>query len=329
MQNTIKGFFAGSGIGAFSDARVIDRLLHMTRGLPSPVKVAYLGTATYDLPEPQQQQTALLAARGCVVRPIYLADTEVSAPTAEERAWVAESNILLVSGGNTLYAIRRWEETGIIADLRRAAQRPDCILAGGSAGAICWFAAGHSDSADPTTYMRPMLLRAMGKEEEAAAAVEEGAASSWSYIRVHGLGFLPGVVCPHYDVTQSNAVRREDDFAKMMKRHSTERGIGIDHWAVLVLPGDGSYEVWPVPNKKRDNGTSAATAAEAPGVYIVEVDPVSPANERQFVRRRVTEKGTLDTLLRPPLKGQVVPDPFERYHAMENPTAASGSLLRR
>jgi hypothetical protein len=27
----------------------------------------------------------------------------------------------------------------------------------------------------------------------------EGEAKKWSYIRVPGLGFLPGLVCPHHD----------------------------------------------------------------------------------------------------------------------------------
>lgn len=31
------------------------------------------------------------------------------------------------------------------------------VLTGGSAGAICWFDGGHSDSMDPATYKNNML----------------------------------------------------------------------------------------------------------------------------------------------------------------------------
>ena len=34
-----------------------------------------------------------------------------------------------------------------------------CILTGGSAGAICWFHSGHSDSADPDSYVDTMLQK--------------------------------------------------------------------------------------------------------------------------------------------------------------------------
>ncbi len=62
------------------------------------------------------------------------------------------ADVILVSGGNTLFAIDRWKFLGIDKLLAEAAQR-GCVLCGGSAGAICWFDAGHSDSADPDSYL--------------------------------------------------------------------------------------------------------------------------------------------------------------------------------
>lgn len=311
-----------------SDANAVDRLLQMTgRFTPgssrvsAPVRVAYLGTATYDLPGPQQQQTCLLLQRGCDVRPICVADPDVTTiPEATAAFLQSEADIILVSGGNTLYAVRRWEETGLDAVLRAAAAR-QAILAGGSAGAICWFTSGHSDSADPTTFMRPMMMDAIGSAKPPTAE-DEVAAKEWSYIRVHSLNILPGMLCPHYDQTQSNGVRRGEDFKKMLRRHPTEYGVGIDHWAVLMLLGDGTYEVYAVPGKTRTLGQGEEDAAASPAVFTVEVS-------REHIEvQRVPTKGDVTSVLRTPC-GPVVVDPFERYHAMENPTPSSGPLVRR
>ena len=61
---------------------------------------------------------------------------------------VKDADIILVSGGNTLFAIDRWVKIGLAPLLKAAAAR-GAVLTGGSAGAICWFDSGHSDSMDP------------------------------------------------------------------------------------------------------------------------------------------------------------------------------------
>ena len=79
-----------------------------------------------------------------------------------------ETDILMVGGGNTRSLLALWREWGIDGILRRRWQE-GMILAGFSAGAICWFEGGVTDSwAGP--------LRA-----------------------IQALGFLPGSFCPHYD----------------------------------------------------------------------------------------------------------------------------------
>lgn len=330
-MNSIRACMCGSGYGAFSEAAVIDRLLALV-GAPRSdrVCVAYVGTATYDLPEGQTIQTSLLAQRGCTIHPIRVADPATKVVSEADAAFLRDkADVVVVSGGNTLYAVRRWEETGLDKLLKDAAGR-QVVLAGGSAGAICWFTAGHSDSADPASYLQPSLTRAaldagiipadeVAKEEANLANLS----TSWSYIRVHGLNILPGLLCPHFDVTQANGVRREEDFTKMLKRHPSERGIGMGHWSVLVLKGDGAYEVMAVPDKTRaaTSGDASATAT-VPGVFTVDV--VDGAVQRV----RVPNTGKVSDLLRVP-SGPVIADPFERYYAMENPTPSSGSLLRR
>lgn len=330
-MNSIRACLTGSG--DFQQSFTVDRVLSLVAAPKSGrVSVAYVGTASYDLPSNFENQTTLFAQRRCAVRQVQVADPAVTSVSAADVKFLQDTaDIILVSRGNTLYAVRRWEETGLAAQLTAAAAR-GTVLAGGSAGAICWFTAGHSDSADPATYLQPSLKEAALRAglippEQVAQTQAELAAlrasSSWSYIRVHGLKVLPGLFCPHFDEMRGGGVRREDDFAKMLRRHPTERGIGLDDGALLVLKGDGTYEVAATPDKTRaaSPGDTAADAA-VPGLFTLDV--VDGAMQR----RRAPTAGRVETLLRAP-SGPVVPDPFERYHAMENPTPSSGSLMRR
>lgn len=75
---------------------------------------------------------------------------------------------IVVSGGNTLNQQAIWRAQGIDEVLREAWRR-GIVLGGASAGSLCWFEEGTTDS-------RPKELTV-----------------------VHGLGLLPGSHSPHYD----------------------------------------------------------------------------------------------------------------------------------
>ena len=90
-------------------------------------------------------------------------------PRADLREHVLAQDALYVSGGNTANALAIWRVHGFDVLLRDAWER-GALLCGWSAGMICWFEAGVTDSFGPElTAMRD------------------------------GLGFLPGSACPHYD----------------------------------------------------------------------------------------------------------------------------------
>lgn len=74
---------------------------------------------------------------------------------------------IVVGGGNTLNMLGIWKAQGIDKILKKALQK-GIILSGGSAGSICWFKTGISDS-------RPINLSV-----------------------INGLSFLPFSNCPHY-----------------------------------------------------------------------------------------------------------------------------------
>ena len=191
----------------------------------------------------------------------------------------------------------RWEHLGLDELLKGAAHQGK-VMAGGSAGAICWFDSGHSDSADPDTYRLAMLEHFEGKQPSdnptespnknakgsykgnggpkpstsfvGEDSINSGESNEWEYIRVSALGIWPGLVCPHYDRIQSNGVKRMDDFDAMMKRHPYELGIGIDHHAALEVDGD-EFRVIAIPG---EIGSVPIEDSEdkIPGVWLKYVD---------------------------------------------------------
>lgn len=165
------------------------------------------------------------------------------------------------------------------------------------------------------------MLAALNGEarDESSAAPEEGQdAKPWSYIRVGCLGFLPGLVCPHHDRTQSNGVLRATDFDAMMLRHPGERGICIDHWAALVVEGD-SFRVLRVSGKGgslRNDGTFAGDGSGRPGIWVKEVV------DGAVVSVPATDEGKLATLLREATS--IVVDPREAACAEANSDDVGG-----
>lgn len=101
---------------------------------------------------------------------------------------ILNTDIIYVGGGNTLFMMMRWRKLGIDQILRKALKK-DIVLCGISAGSICWFGFGNSDSRKFTS-------------------------GSKKLIKVTGLGFIDAVHCPHYDVE----ISRKSDLKSMMKK---------------------------------------------------------------------------------------------------------------
>ncbi len=89
-------------------------------------------------------------------------------PPPDVRAVLRDQDVIYVGGGSTANMLAVWRVHGLEALLREAWEA-GTVLAGISAGAICWFEAGVTDSFGPL-------------------AALEGC-----------LGFLEGSFCPHYD----------------------------------------------------------------------------------------------------------------------------------
>ena len=126
----------------------------------------------------------------------------------ELRELVLGQDAIYVSGGNTANALAVWRVHGFDTILREAWEN-GILLCGWSAGMICWFEAGVTDSFGPElTGMRD------------------------------GLGFLPGSACPHYD----GEVRRRPVYTELV-RDGFPPGIACDDAAAVLYEGTELAEV--------------------------------------------------------------------------------------
>lgn len=138
-------------------------------------------------------------------------------PSKEQiRKKIAWADIVYVGGGNTLKMMRLWRRLGVDR-LLIAAYEKGTVLCGVSAGSICWFESGHSDS---MSYYNPR---------------------KWEYINVKGLGLICGIHCPHYN-GMTQGVRRRKDFQKMIRK-TGGMGIAIDNNCAIEFIDGRFYKV--------------------------------------------------------------------------------------
>lgn len=191
----------------------IDRTIMELSGKQSP-RTLFIPTASSDSVEYWETfDQAYRVAYGCDTDVLYLLGTT---PDPSEVARKIESaDIIYVGGGNTLKMMRRWRRLGVDAPLRQAFAR-GAVLCGVSAGAICWFDSGHSDS---MSFYKP---------------------DDWDYIAVTGMGLVRGLACPHYN-GETDGVPRRQSFHDMVRKRGGV-GIAIDNDCALAVVDDG-YKV--------------------------------------------------------------------------------------
>jgi peptidase E len=142
---------------------------------------------------------------------------------ADPEDFLLSRDLIFVGGGSVANMVAVWRVHELDRILR-AAWQAGVVLAGVSAGAICWFEGGTTDSFGPD--LRPFT---------------------------DGLGFLEGSYCPHYDSEPG----RRPLFTSLVAEGLLPAGIACDdgagaHFAddeleavVTGLPGAAGYRVGP------------------------------------------------------------------------------------
>lgn len=123
--------------------------------------------------------------------------------TPDLGALIGEQDVIYVGGGNTKSMLAVWREWGLPKLLREAWQG-GTLLAGISAGAICWFEQGLTDS------------------------------YAGRYALLECLGFLKGSCIPHYD----GEVQRKPAYHELLLKGEARPGYAIEDGAALHFVGD-------------------------------------------------------------------------------------------
>ena len=155
-------------IFAFGSGRITKEFLKYTKELTGKAnpKISFLPTATAD--DEGYVSRWYEACNGLDIEPHVLRVWINSID--EQRSWedqILPMDAIIVGGGNTLNMLAIWEAQGITKLLKQAYDN-GTVMTGGSAGSLCWFNAGTTDS-------RPK-----------------------KYSIVDCLGFLKYSHCPHY-----------------------------------------------------------------------------------------------------------------------------------
>src|SRR6185312_15006291 len=181
------------GLGEEDEARQLVRFALSLTGKERP-RVCLVPTATNELPEYTVRFYENLSG---------VADcSHVSFfpwPRDDLREHVLAQDLIFVSGGNTANLLAIWRAHGF-DEIIRAAWEQGTVLAGSSAGMICWFEAGVTDSFGPQL---------------------EGMRD--------GLGFLPGSACPHWDDEENRrpVYRRLIDEEGFPPGYAADSGVGL------------------------------------------------------------------------------------------------------
>jgi peptidase E len=118
-------------------------------------------------------------------------------------------DVIFVGGGSVANQMAVWRVHGLDAILRRAWEA-GVVLTGVSAGAICWFAGGTTDSFGPT--LRPFT---------------------------DGLGLLKGSYCPHYD----SEAQRKPLYRELVAAGTIPPGVACDDGAAAHFIDDDLAEI--------------------------------------------------------------------------------------
>ena len=188
----------GGGFLMEPENLLLDRFILSTTGVPEP-KVCFLPTATGDFQGFIDRFYISFGTLPCIPTHLSL----FKPPTADLCSFVMDHDAIYVGGGNTRAMLALWREWGLDSILREA-WLAGVVMAGISAGSICWFQQGLSDSVIPGD-LAPLMC----------------------------LGFLPGSNCPHYDCEPG----RRPSYRKLIQEGKLDSGYAADDGAALHFIG--------------------------------------------------------------------------------------------
>ncbi|WP_404458154.1 Type 1 glutamine amidotransferase-like domain-containing protein [Sutcliffiella horikoshii] len=183
----------GGGFSMEPENPLLDRYILQQSGKPTP-KICFIPTASGDADNYIARFYQFFEKQEC--EPSHL--SLFNPPTRDFETFLLEKDIIYVGGGNTRNLLILWREWGLDSILRKAYDK-GVLLAGISAGSICWFQEGVTDSFGDV--LEPIKC----------------------------LGFLEGSNCPHYD----GEVKRRPSYQELVASNKIIPGIATDDGVAL------------------------------------------------------------------------------------------------
>jgi dipeptidase E len=192
----------GGGFSVEPENLALDRYILAQARVPEPA-VAFVPTASGE--SDNYIVRFYTAYLGLPCRPSHLAFFR---RTPDLRSYLLAQDVIYVGGGNTKSMLAVWRDWGL-PELLREAWEAGIVLAGISAGAICWFEQGVTDSfADQLTGIDCLRL-------------------------------LPGSCCPHY----SGEPDRRPAFHRLLRNGEIAPGFAIEDGVGIHFTDDQVHRV--------------------------------------------------------------------------------------
>ena len=191
----------GGGFGRSPGEGVIEKYILDQSDKEKP-NICFIPTATGDNEAYKVNYYSTFSKLNC--SPVHL-DFFKRTPDLEEL--IKHQDIIFVGGGNTKSMLAVWKDWGLDLILKEAYER-GVIMCGVSAGAICWF--------------------------------EEGVTDSWSEeLKVMDcLGFVKGACCPHYD----EEPQRRLSLSKFLTEGVVQSCHAVDGGCALHIENEEEYK---------------------------------------------------------------------------------------
>lgn len=169
------GRIVAIGGGTFEDTDGLTKIVVELSKKAVP-NILFIGTAAADSTNPLTscKKSFKRVCPGTIVKKLSILRTSYTEDEID--ALIAWADIIYVGGGNTSFMLDEWRKQGIDRKLKKVFETDSAVLSGMSAGAICWFSEGYTDSASFS-----------GEE-------------NWKYEWIKpGFDFLDYAFCPHYN----------------------------------------------------------------------------------------------------------------------------------
>ena len=184
--------------------------IKMLKGSSTTKRVLFIGTASNDAKEYIENITRAFAEFGCEVRALEL--TAKNYVLEEIKEMIVWGDIIYVGGGDTIFMMNVWRKHGLDNLLKEVYENDSAILMGISAGAICWFNCGCTDSE--------------------LAELRDGLTYGWANDM---LNINPYVFCPHYE-------DRTEDFEVLLQEKEMD-GLAMESDTAFVEDNGNIYYI--------------------------------------------------------------------------------------